>query len=278
MRMRLVLAAGSAIGIAAVGSFIRWRRSWGVAPAEAALALPGDELVADPTGVDTRGITIDAPPELVWPWLVQMGFGRGGWYSIDQLDMRGSSAHRIVDEWQRLEVGDIVATYPGGGFEVKVLEPGRALVLYTDTALVQRQAEADRLATLEPTPPGLAVSGVMLGATPQQFAASWTFDVEPAGEGRTRLVERVRVRFEDASPGPAILVRFLGVGVFVMMQRQMVGIRARAEKLARDRATLTGAPEPSTKLADQVPVMAPSNASAGPGEPSDWSVTEPANV
>ena len=172
MRVRLVLAAGSAVGLAAVGSFIRWRRSWGVAPGEAALALPGDELVADPTGVDTRGITIDAPPELVWPWLVQMGFGRGGWYSIDQLDMRGSSAHRIVDEWQRLEVGDIVATYPGGGFEVKVLEPGRTLVLYTDTAIVERQAAAERSATLEPTPPGLAVSGVMLGATPQQFAAS----------------------------------------------------------------------------------------------------------
>lgn len=278
MRMRLVLAAGSAIGIAAVGSFIRWRRSWGVAPAEAALALPGDELVADPTGVDTRGITIDAPPELVWPWLVQMGFGRGGWYSIDQLDMRGSSAHRIVDEWQRLQVGDIVATYPGGGFEVKVLEPGRALVLYTDTALVQRQAEAERLATLEPTPPGLAVSGVMLGATPQQFAASWTFDVEPAGEGRTRLVERVRVRFEDASPGPAILVRFLGVGVFVMMQRQMVGIRDRAEKLARDRASVTGSQHATAQSPGEIPVEAPSNGHADPAEPADRILAQAASV
>lgn len=278
MRVRLVLAAGSAVGIAAMASFIRWRRSWGVAPAEAAMVLPGDELVADPSGVDTRGITIDAPPELVWPWLVQMGFGRGGWYSIDQLDMRGSSAHRIVDEWQRLEVGDIVPTHPGGGFEVKVLEAGQTLVLYMDTAIVERQAEAARSATLEPTPPGLVASGAMLGRTPQQFVVSWTFDLEPAGEARTRLIERVRVRFEDPTPGSAIMGQLLGAGVFVMMQRQMVGIRARAEKLARDRATLTGTPEPATKLADQVPVMAPPSGSVGPGEPSDWRISEPANV
>jgi hypothetical protein len=164
--------------------------------------LPGDALVAASRSSDTRGITIDAPPELIWPWLVQMGYGRGGWYSIDQLDMRGSRASRIVDEWQRLALGDVVPTHPGGGFAVKVLEPNRALVLYADTA------------------------------TPGDFAASWAFVLEPIGANRTRLIERVRYWGAEGSPLSNVALSALGFGVFVMVQRQMTGIRARAERLA----------------------------------------------
>ena len=62
----------------------QWRaryRTWGIVPAEQDRALPGDELVADPDLIETRSLTIDAPPSAVWPWLAQMGYGRGGWYS-----------------------------------------------------------------------------------------------------------------------------------------------------------------------------------------------------
>ena len=83
---------------------------------------------------ETRGITIDAPPEAIWPWLVQMGYGEAGWYSYDQLDQRGTSATGINAAWQQLAVGDIVPTHPGGGFEVARFDPGRALVLRSDTA------------------------------------------------------------------------------------------------------------------------------------------------
>ena len=140
----LVGAAVAAAGWAAYSNVRRWWETWGVDPDEGARALAGDALVPDATVVDTRGLTIDAPPEAVWPWLVQMGFGRAGWYSYDRLDMRGASAERIVPEWQQLEVGDLLPTHPDGGFEVRVLEPGRALVVYIDAAMAARWKEAAR--------------------------------------------------------------------------------------------------------------------------------------
>ena len=116
--------------------------------------LPGDELVPTPTAIDTRGITIDAPPEAVWPWLVQMGYGRAGWYSYDRLDMRGKSVDTIVPKHQALAVGDLMPMSPEAGFEVKVLEPGRALVLYADTALIERPDRRARLVDQTDVPAG----------------------------------------------------------------------------------------------------------------------------
>ncbi len=113
------------------------QRSWGIDPDETAKTLPGDDVIADPTVVDTRGITIAAPVERIWPWLVQMGYGRGGWYSYDRLDNEGESSHRIVPELQHLEVGDVVPTHPGGGFRVESLEPAHHLVLSLDPELMQ---------------------------------------------------------------------------------------------------------------------------------------------
>ena len=144
MRVRLALAGvivGTTIGVA-VSRMQQWRRSWGIDPNEATRGLAGDAVVPNPVASETRGITIDASPEHVWPWLVQMGFGKAGWYSYDRLDMRGRSADGIVDVWQTLKVGDIVPTHPGGGFEVVEIDPGRSLVLRSDTALVTSQSEA----------------------------------------------------------------------------------------------------------------------------------------
>jgi hypothetical protein len=254
MRMRLFLLA---VGAAAVGITMArmWQRTWGVDPAEGSTPLPGDDVVPDATGGDTRGITIDAPPEAVWPWLVQMGYGRAGWYSYDTLDQRGSSAESIVPEWQSLAIGDIVPTHPGGGFEVVSIEPGRALVLKSDTALVEAQAEAAKAAKagLESATAGVQASGAILSGMPRDYAASWAFVLEPIDGGRgTRLIERFRVRFGGESSGPAFLLPLMGFGVFVMMQKQMEGIRARAERLARGGETApaipTEAQQPVTEL------------------------------
>jgi hypothetical protein len=236
MRMRLFLV-GAAIGTATaitVTQARRWWRTWGVDPAEATKRLPGDDIVLDAVGGETRGVTIDAPPEAVWPWLLQMGYGRAGWYSYDQLDQRGRSADEVVETWQDLAVGDIVPTHPGGGFEVAGIEPGRALVLRTDTALVAAQAAAVSGAAngLEAATPGVKLSGAMLSGTPQQFAASWAFVLEPLDGGRTRFIERFRIWFGAEQPGSRFVMPFLGFGVFVMMQKQMVGIRERAERYA----------------------------------------------
>jgi hypothetical protein len=229
------IVVGSAIAATSWYAFRRvtgWWRTWGVDPAEAALPLPGDELVPGATGVDTRGITIDAPPERVWPWLVQMGYGRGGWYSWDRMDMDGSSADRILPEHQSLAVDDVVPVGPEGGFVVRHVEPDRSLVLFvSDEVLASQRPAAAAPAGDGGVPAGLAASGRFLEtATPPSFAASWAFVLRPLPEGRTRLLERVRVEMGEGTAVTRALGPVFGFGVFVMTQRQMTGIRDRAER------------------------------------------------
>ena len=126
--LRRFLMVGVSLGAALTATYLvavrpLWRH-WGVDPAEAERALPGDDLVPEPTATDTRGLTIAAPPSAVWPWLVQMGFGRAGWYSYDAIDMSNKSAWEIHPEWQSLVVGDKVPTDPRGGFLVKHVDAG----------------------------------------------------------------------------------------------------------------------------------------------------------
>ena len=231
MRTRIIV--GTAIAGASWLAFVatrRWWKKWGVVPDEATRPLPGDELIPEAQASDTRGITIEASADTVWPWLVQMGYGRGGWYSIDQLDMRGRSADAIVEAWQDLAVGQIMPTHPGGGFEVKQLEPDRALVLYGDPSTMGPPRDAGS----EAMPAGLAASGTFLEQTPSEFRASWAFVLEPVGPNRTRLIERMRYWGGEGRPVAKAALPLLGFGAFVMMQRQMVGIRSRAERLAAE--------------------------------------------
>lgn len=207
-----------------------WWKGWGVDPVEQMKPMAGDDVVAGGMTAETRGITIDAPAEAVWPWLAQMGYGRAGWYSYDRIDMNSASADRILAEHQALAVGDVVPTHPGGGFVVKAIEPGRHLVLYSDTEIVRTQAEA--AAEADPTPANLKMAGAFMeGAQPSDFAASWAFVLEDLGGGRTRLLERFRVRFGEADkPWMRVTMPMMGFGVFVMMRKQLLGIRERAER------------------------------------------------
>jgi hypothetical protein len=209
-----------------------WYRDWGVSADDAVKTLAGDDLVPEPTVVDTRAVEIAAPPDEVWPWLVQMGYGRAGWYSYDAVDMVGKSVDHIVPEWQSLGVGDIVGTHPTGGFEVKAIEPGRSLVLYLDGEMVvaQAKAAADAGNGAEMTPANLKATGSMMGAGfPSDFAASWAFDLEPLDGGRTRLVERYRVHLGEGTPATRLASPLMGFGVFMMTRKQMLGVRDRAE-------------------------------------------------
>jgi hypothetical protein len=227
---KLFVGAVVAISVQAAVGFAMarrlWRR-WGIDPIEMDRVLPGDELVPEPTMSDTRGITIDAPPAAVWPWLLQLGYGRGGWYSYDRLDMRGESAGAIRPELQHLAVGEVVPTDPDGGFVVRALEPERSLVLFVDdeTAATQR----GRRRSADAVPAGLEASGrFMQTAMPPRFAVSWAIVLEPMSGGRTRLIERVRGRFGEATPGSRALGPVLGFGVFLMTRRQMLGLAERA--------------------------------------------------
>ena len=107
---------------------------WGASDEEVARTFPGQELIPDGTRSATMAITIGAPPTEVWPWLVQMGWNRAGWYSWDRFDNGGRhSSHELHPEWQDLSVGDhLMAWSPGGAkdaWEVAALEPGRFLGL-----------------------------------------------------------------------------------------------------------------------------------------------------
>lgn len=147
--MKLVSMARIAGGMAAAGAaalsayilVIRpWHLRWGATDAEVHQTLPGDDFVKQPRYVSTHAVTIRAPAAAVWPWLVQMGQGRGGLYSYDWLEnLVGCDIHsadRIIPELQNAEVGDTVRLVPEDSsfplaFDVAVIEPERALVLRT---------------------------------------------------------------------------------------------------------------------------------------------------
>jgi hypothetical protein len=180
---------------------------------EARLALAGDELVRDRYRT-THAVSIDRPAAEVWPWLVQMGYGRGGWYSYDRLERAigagdfcdGGNASRIIPELQSLTLGDTVALSEAGGMTVAVLEPDHALVLRF------------RMDLLRATP-ATARSRAVLDWT-------WSFNLLPAAAG-CRLVIRVRA---DPSPTALRLLLPLLTPVHFLMERKMLlTIRERAE-------------------------------------------------
>jgi hypothetical protein len=238
-RLWLLLAAAAA-GFAA-GLLLQARaeqRSWAVVRADAERQLVGDDLIPAADTVDTRSLRIEAPPEQVWPWIVQMGWGRGGWYSYDKMDMDRPSAQTILDEFQSLSPGETVPMYPEGGFEARVVEPPTALVLYLDTELVRAQAAAaedgrtaDGAAT-PGTPKGLEAVGAMSELTMPDFRVSWAFVLEPAAGGGTRLIERLRLWTAPSGVTQRLGMPFVGLGVFLMTRKHMLGLKERVERHA----------------------------------------------
>jgi hypothetical protein len=263
----LPIALSMLVGMALV-FFVKLRQeqqTWGVLPGDANRPLAGDDLITDPGIVDTRSLVIDAPPSAVWPWLAQLGFGRGGWYSYDRMDMSGSSADRILTRFQDLAPGDVVPTHPGGGFLAKVVEPQQALVLYLDHELVRSQAEAAQAergaaahaAADEHLPGGLQLAGAMGGLTMPEFRATWSFVLEPQAEGtRTRLVERFRVWTADAGVPARMGMPVMGLGVFAMTRKHMLGLKERAEGLASQPMRVSAMPPAPDTMPDPVPAQA----------------------
>jgi hypothetical protein len=132
---KIVVVLGS-VGLV-MGAYLRWARPFqlrrGATDAEVQRPMPGDELVSNPKYLATRAITIEAPPEEIWPWLIQMGYKRAGFYGYDAIENLGSphgihSAQSILPEFQHYEVGDEVPISPAGGLTFYAIEPNHYLI------------------------------------------------------------------------------------------------------------------------------------------------------
>ena len=184
--------------------FRRFQLRWGATAAEADGRLQGDEFLSVADLQSTRAITIEAPADAVWPWLAQMGQGRGGLYSYDFLENLAGldihSADRIHPEWQDIKVGDRFHLAPAASadLEVGLVEPGTALVLRV--------------------PPG---------SPPGPFDFSWAFVLKPQPDGTTRLL--VRERYAYRRWWARCLVEAVEVASFIMSRRMLHGIKSRAE-------------------------------------------------
>jgi hypothetical protein len=174
-----------------------WIHYWGATDQEIARSMPGDELLPNPTVEWTHGVTIDAPPEEVWPWIAQLGEGRGGFYSYTFIEnlIAGEglyhNANRIIPELQDPAVGEVLI---GTLLDVEAVEPGQWL----------------------------------LGSGPPEFRWTWVWALYPHGDGQTRLVVRMHIESEETAAG-SFFDYAADVGGFVMERKMVQGIKDRAE-------------------------------------------------
>jgi hypothetical protein len=205
-KISVALAALAAVMVGVYLRFIRpWQLRWGATDEEVAAALPGDDVVKHATFNATRGVTIQARPEEIWPWVVQMGCQRAGWYSYDWIDNLGrASAERIIPDLQQVAVGDLIPISPYGtfGMRVKAFEPNLWMLWWDDK-----------------------------GNT------TWYWGLSPRDAHATRLITRIRMHYHWRSP--TIFIFLLeDVGDIVMMRKCLLGIKQRAEHASSQ------APEP----------------------------------
>jgi hypothetical protein len=207
MRRRHIL--GAIGGMAAVYFLLARPRhlGWGATVQEAGESLPGDDLIANADLTATRVITIRTPADQVWPWIAQLGQGRGGFYSYDVFEnLVGCDIHSaddIVPEWQDVGVGDEIKLAPEVGLTVAAVERGSALVLR---------------------------GGIPMGNTAPPYDFTWAFVLRDGPDRTTRLL--VRERYAYNRPWARILVEPIEAISFVMSQKMLRGIRDRAERAA----------------------------------------------
>jgi hypothetical protein len=198
--MTTIAASGAAAGTAFVTVYRPWHMRWGATDEEVAAAMPGDELLPVAEFHPTRAITIAARPEQIWPWIVQIGFNRAGFYAYDLLDnLAKPSAECIIPELQDPKIGDWIPMSPTvndvTAFRVKAFEPNRW----------------------------------MLWSKPD---STWCWYLRPMDDERTRLVCRIKAKYEWGKPTVLLSLFLLELGDFLMNRRELLGIKRRAEAMA----------------------------------------------
>lgn len=199
-RSRSILTAATLGGLLA--GYRAWHLHWGATQDETEAVMPGDEVIPHPHFLATRAITIAAPPSCIWPWIVQIGFGRAGFYSYDVLDNLGRpSASTILPEFQQVQVGDLAAPMAASPTE--------------QTSFRVREVEAfSRLVWEKPD-------------------ATWAWELTRLAPHETRLVTRIRLRYDLRHLDGIAGLLLMEIGDFPMMRKQLIGIKTRAEAIWR---------------------------------------------
>ena len=199
-------------GLAAVLlAFRRWQAHWGASRQEVARSMPGDEWVPSPDYETTRAVTVHARPEDVYPWLVQMGWKRGGLYSYDCLDrlfgmLDHDSVPRVLPELQKLEAGDLIPLKKGSPFPVRALERDSYLVLAGEEG---------------------------------GFRWTWQTALYPLSKDECRFVTRNRATVPRGVL-PRLQMIWLDLAAFIMVRKWLLNIRGLAERLAEERRAQLG--------------------------------------
>jgi hypothetical protein len=235
-------------GIAGYTFVIRpWHQRWGATRAEAEGRLPGDELITDPRYRTTRAVSIRASAGDVWPWLLQMGQSRAGFYSYDWLEnlfgLNVHSSDQVVAELQDLKVGDIIPM-AGGSFGPRVveLEPRRSLVVFgvVDTRLGRSIGPDDRIPA-------------------EFFVSSWAFVLRQLDSNSTRLIVRFSLDWDRGLINEVSYRALFEPIHFVMERKMLLGIRRRAENssLSRQDRKLASAARVTSQVGQQAPFITP---------------------
>ena len=195
MKKLMILSAITVLAIIAYLTWIRpWHLRWGATDLEVLRSLPGDDVAHAPDFDATRAVTINTPARDIWPWLVQIGYDRAGWYSYDCIDnLCRPSAEKILPKFQDIAIGNKVPVSPWVNMRVRDFEP--------DQWILWESARGD---------------------------GTWLWYLEPVDEKRTRLISRMRFTYHWESP--FILVELASdVGDIFMLRKCMLGIKRRAE-------------------------------------------------
>jgi hypothetical protein len=221
--MNRLLKLGAGVGLAA-GAYALLGRPrllrWGATRDEIRERSPGADIIPDGERSSIMAVTLDVPPSAVWPWLVQMGFDRAGWYSWDRLDHFGRpSARRVHPEWQSLSVGQRLLATPDGRhwFDVAALEPERFLALRVFTS-AGRQVESN-----------------LAAPRPRSFTDSlWSFQLKELPGERTRLIVTVHAAARRRYCAAVLGFLFWEPAHFIMQSRQFTNLERRAERAFRE--------------------------------------------
>lgn len=199
IRRTLVALAGVGGAATLVARYRSWHLTWGATHDEVYGPTPGDDLLHGAAFVATRAVSIAASPDRVWPWIVQVGYGRAGFYSYDVLDNLGRpSTEEVLEEFQSPSVGDLAAP----------------MAATADDRTAFRVVSLDEPRSLVWSKPD----------------STWAWRLTVDGAGGTRLVTRLKARYDPGRLLP-VTVLLMEIGDFPMMRRMLLGIAERAERM-----------------------------------------------